>query len=221
MNRRSLRATFSRTFVCCAGALFLTPGLARAELALTAVQPFPPMSDRPYFDLVFAGDTAGADFPADEGLLVYDLSVVVPPGSRDKITLDGAERPDHFVLDVPGGATFSVAVNQPDRLLINVSGNTGTDLADINNGDKAARIFYRLDPAAQCTGLGLTVFDFDADATVFGSGDVNYPALQIPVSLSDSAVIFCPEPAAAAPLAAAALLALRRRERCGPDFPRK
>ena len=206
MNRRSLRATFSRAFVCCVGVLFLTPGLARADLVLRAVGPS--MGEQGYFDLVFSGETAGSGFPPNEGLFAYDLSLVVPQASRGIVTLLGAERPDHFVMDVPGGATFSVSVNQPDRLVINVFGNTGTDLADINNGDKAARIFYRLDPP--CPGF-VEAFRFVVNDTAFVSGDERYPTVQIPVDVSDSAVFVCPEPGAAALLAAAALLTLRRR----------
>jgi hypothetical protein len=90
-------------------------------------------------------------------------------------------------------------------LLINASSNN--DLANIDAGDVAARIFYVFD----YTFLGDYTIVFDTQLTVFGSGDPNRP-LEIPVTLTDAGFIrYIPEPSALSLLAGAALLALRRR----------
>src|SRR5256885_2476718 len=72
-------------------------------------------------DLIFreTGPTA-----ENEGLFAYDVLVTVPAAARSWITLTAAEKPAYdFVLDVPSGATFSVAESTPDHVLIHVSSN--------------------------------------------------------------------------------------------------
>ena len=165
-----------------------------------------PMLGRQFFDLIFI-ETAPTE---NEGLFAYDLLLTVPQSQRNKISLDGAERPpDNFVLDVPSGATFTVAESTADHVLINVSSNN--DLADITTGKKAARIFYTLTPFSSFL-TPTTVLTFNTDSTVFGSGDPNRP-LQIHPDLSDTGVIGAPEPAGIALLGVAGLLALCRCRR--------
>jgi len=163
-----------------------------------------------YLDLVFAGDRVDGA-PADEGLFAYDivLRIVRPPGVTGGLTFSGAERPpDNFVLDVPSGASFSVAsdpqLTNDSKITINVSSNN--DLADITNGKKAARVFYTFSPGICATWQIV----FDRDATVFGSASETYPTLAIPVDLRDATFI-CPEPGAVALLGVAGALVLRRR----------
>ena len=202
---------------CIAG--LLLPGVASAALELNIAGPLSEarfgrgspdafaLPGQQFFDLIFV-ETGTTE---NEGLFAYDLLLQVPAAARNLVTLGGAERPtDNFVLDVPSGATFTVAENAADHVLINISSNN--DLADITTGKKAARILYTL--TAQGLAQGLTnpfqALTFDTGSTVFGSGDPNRP-LEIRADLSDPGVIGIPEPAGAALLAVAGVLALRRR----------
>ena len=190
------------------------PGVCSATLSLDFAprgSPFPgppqfpvDAQGRRYFDLVFT-ETAPTE---NEGLFAYDLNLRLrrPPGTTGGARLTGAERPpDNFVLDVPSGATFIVAESGADELLINISSNN--DLADINTGDKAARIFYEVDPGVNGRNYFVT---FDPFSTVFGSGDPNRE-LVIAVDVSDDAQL--PEPTGLSLLALAGALGLRRRRR--------
>ena len=192
----------------------LAPGMCSAALSLRfgppdSPIPVPPQypvdaQGRHYFDLFFT-ETAPTE---NEGLFAYDLSLLLrrPPGTTGGARLTGAERPaDNFVLDVPSGATFTVAESGADDLLINISSNN--DLADINTGDKAARIFYEVDPGVNGRNYTIT---FDPSATVFGSGDPNRE-LVIAVNLGDGVQL--PDPAGLSLLAWAGVLGLRRRRR--------
>ncbi len=169
-----------------------------------------------FFDVVFE-DTDPAD---NEGLFAYDLVLrMVPPASvppGGTVRFLGAERPaQNFVLDVSSGATFTVAENTPGSLLINVSSNN--DLANIDAGDVAARIFYTVDPGGP---IGDYTIVFDTQSTVFGSGDPNRP-LEVPVTLTDAGYIrVVPEPSCLTLLGGTALLALRRRRKLGRPMNR-
>jgi len=109
------------------------------------------------------------------------------------------------VLDVPSGATFSLAESTPSYILANVFSNN--DLADITTGKKAARVRYTVAPDAPWWRYLLA---FEPALTVFGSGDP-IGALEIPVALRDTE-LFIPEPSGLAlPGLACLLLGLRRR----------
>jgi hypothetical protein len=166
------------------------------------------------FDLVFT-ETNPAE---NEGLFAYDLAISYEPvgigTGAGGFAFTGAEAPpDHFVLDVPSGSVFQVGSLTPSRLLINAS--SMQDLADIQTGDKAARIFYTIGavPPAAYTLV------FETPATNFGSADPDHD-LDIPVDLQDFGIVVCPEPAALLVVlpAAAGALVLRRR-RCGGSGP--
>jgi hypothetical protein len=185
----------------------LAPAVCSAALSLGAAPQIPQVppdaQGRYYFDLVFR-ETGTTE---NEGLFAYDLLLTVPQATRNIVHLAGAEKPgDNFVLDVPSGATFSVAESTPDHVLINVSSNN--DLADINTGDKAARIFYTL---SECPPFPMSGVTMDTGSTVFGSGDPNRD-LNIVVDLTDSITIpACPEPGGLAFMGIAGAFALRRR----------
>jgi hypothetical protein len=200
-------------FAACAAVILVLQATASAELSLR-IGPqrgvldallFPPQG-RQFFDLVF--EETGP--PENEGLFAYDLAlrVVRPGGIGGGMRLDGAERPpDNFVLDVPSGSLFSVAESDADYLLINVASNE--ELTDINTGDKAARVFYTLEPGA----WGNYWLVFDPDSTVFGSADPDQP-IEIPVDLTDAGVLlWVPEPSGLSLLGVASLVALRRCRR--------
>jgi hypothetical protein len=123
--------------LACVVCLFL-PTIASAALALNIGPQGPGRVDVPFalpgqqfFDLNFV-ETAPTE---NEGLFAYDVLVIVPAAARNLITLGGAEKPaDNFVLDVPSGATFSVAESDASHVLINVSSNN--ELADITTGKR-------------------------------------------------------------------------------------
>ena len=201
----------------CVLAMVLSPRLASAALQLqigpsngpnTPDQVVLPAAGQQFFDLVF-NETAPAE---NEGLFAYDLNlkIVRPNGNTGGFRLAGAERPTSgFVLsDDPSKSTFTVATNTPEELLINISSNN--DLFDVSSGQKAARIFYTIDPG---TDLGAYRIVFDTGNTVFGSGDPNRLDPAIPVDLVDVGLVtYVPEPASAALLGFAGLLMLRRRK---------
>jgi hypothetical protein len=210
-----------------AALLLAVPAAAPAALALRIGEQSSPATmdaecapDRHGFlDLVFE-DTNPTD---NEGLFAYDLSLrlIRPPGvpAGRGVRLTGAERPaQNFVLDVPSGATFTVAESTPDWLLINVASNN--DLANVDARDVAARVFFYIEPDVGAFNIGDYAIVFDTQSTVFGSGDPNRP-LEIPLTLTDAGIIRCwPEPSTLSLLGGAALLALRRRHRAQPRAAR-
>ena len=201
------RPTMTRIALAVGCLITLAPRSCPAALSLRFQPPLfpqPSPDGRGYFDLVFT-ETQPTE---NEGLFAYDLGLVVPQSDRGKISLLGAERPtSNFVLDVPSGATFTVAESDANHVLVNVASNN--DLADINSGDVAARVFYRVEGCFMQS-LEITL---DPGSTVFGSGDPNRD-LEITVNLSDSGYIPpCPEPGGLALLAGAAVIALRRVRR--------
>ncbi len=215
-------------FAACTPLVLLLPSAASAALSLRIGpqnSPASPDADlvpptgQQSFDLVFE-DTDPTD---NEGLFAYDLSLrlIRPPGvpAGRGVRLTGAERPaQNFVLDVPSGATFTVAESTPDWLLINVASNN--DLANVDARDVAARVFFYIEPDVGAFNIGDYAIVFDTQSTVFGSGDPNRP-LEIPLTLTDAGIIRCwPEPSTLSLLGGAALLALRRRHRAQPRAAR-
>ena len=200
----------------CVLAVVASPRLASASLSLQigpegnpalVDEVVLPNSGQHFFDLIF-NETPPAE---NEGLFAYDLNLKVnrQAGSTGGMRLTGADRPPSgFVLsDDPSKSTFSVATNTPDELLINISSNN--DLFDVTSGQKAARIFYTIDPGSAADSYTVA---FDTNNTVFGSGDPNRPDPAIPVALTDvGRAVFVPEPGSLAVLGLAGLLALKRR----------
>ena len=179
---------------------------------------FHPSSGVPhYFDLVFR-ETGE---PQDDGLFSYDVAVrLVRPHARsspDLRLLTGAAAvtipPDRFVLPPTAEpATVSVLESDADHVLFNITSGSRDPqdldaLGDINTGDKAARIWYVVEPGTPEATYRLRL---DPTVTIFGSANPNLP-LEIPVGIGDEGVIVTPEPTALALLSAGALLALRRR----------
>ena len=163
-----------------------------------------------YFDLVFR-ETGTAQ---PEGLFTYDLvlDLVPPAGGSGVGLLTGAAAltvpADRFVFPTPPDPSILPVESTARRLYVNVT--TGADLADIDDGDKAGRLWFTVDPAAP---LGVYRLRFDPNSTVFGSGDPNLP-LSIDVALAEgAAIVLEPEPGTPALLAAAGLLGLLRRRR--------
>jgi hypothetical protein len=199
--------------------LCLAPQLASAALSLqigpqsspaspdTTFVPVPPGGQQ-FFDLIF-NETDPVE--ANEGLFAYDLAMrlVRPAGVTGGVNLAGIQAaPDNFVLGSDAAKyTFSVATSTADEVLANVSSNN--DLFPINNGQKAARVFYTIAPDAP---FGNYTIAFDSASTVFGSGDPQRPEVEIHVNLTDAGVIgYIPEPGALGLLGVGGLLALRRR----------
>jgi len=199
-GRVALAACLFATFVAA------VPRSAGGALSLASSSELSCTPGEHFFDLVFT-ETAPA---VDEGLFAYDLALsfvpLGPGGTGGGFAFTGAERPPgDFVLDVPGGGLFRVATLTPTSLVINVASNE--DLADINTGDKAARVFYTIGavPPAAYT------LAFDAANTDFISGDPDQE-FDIPVDLRDFGVVVCPEPGALLSLLGlGGMLTLRRR----------
>ena len=210
MNRFMLgvgMASFLLTQSTAAAALQLDIGPKHGAVATSANIDAFPLPGQQALDLIFT-ETAPTE---NEGLFAYDVLVSVPVAARNLITLAGAEKPaDNFVLDVPSGATFSVAESDANHVLINVSSNN--ELADITTGKKAARILYTLTPAALAQGWTFSgpVLVFDTGSTVFGSGDPNRD-VNIVVDLTDAGILLLPEPTDLTLLGMAGVLCLRRR----------
>jgi hypothetical protein len=186
--------------------------------------PSPNLADHPspgvphYFDLVFR-ETGQ---PQNEGLFSYDVGVrLVRPhplqAGPDLRLLTGVAAvtipPDNFVLPPTAEpATVSVIESDANHVIFNITSgsrdpNDLGSLGDINTGDKAARIWYVVDPGTPQATYRLRL---DPTLTEFGSNHPNFP-LEIPVDFGDEGVIVTPEPSAVALLPATALLALRRR----------
>ena len=195
----------------------LLPSALRAALSISIPDPipvFPPDTGPRFFDLIF--HETGT--PENEQLTVYDLGIALrrPAGVTGGINFVAFDVNDpnfdpsifaaspNFVF--PRNSVVLVE-SDPDHIQLNFE-NTGTGVngqTDVADGMSAGRIYYTVDPGFP---YGLYSFVIHPDNTVFASAD----ALAIPVDLSDTGnVIAVPEPTAAWLLAAAGLLALRRR----------
>jgi len=157
-----------------------------------------------FVDLVF--NEVGTS--ANEGLFAYDLYV-----RRDKpgINLVRVEKPDNWVFTSPG-ASFQEAgpefSDKPGLIVVNAIGDLLGANQDIQNGTKAARVFYTIDPNAAG---GVYHISLDPGGTLFVSGDTGEA---IPVDISDpGTVIIGPEPAGLSLAGVACALALLRRRR--------
>jgi len=189
--------------------LAMVPGVASAALSVAIVPDIVvpagaiPTGEQS-FDLVF--NETGT--PANEGLFAYDLYL-----TRDKpgINLIRAEKPDNWVFTA-SGAVFQEAgpefSHKPDLIVVNAIGDLLGANQDIQNGTKAARVFYTIDPNAAG---GVFHISLDPGGTLFVSGDTGEA---IPVDISDpGTVIIGPEPAGLSLAGVACALALLRRRR--------
>jgi MYXO-CTERM domain-containing protein len=185
----------------------MVPGVASAALSLAIAPDITvPANAIPtgeqFVDLVF-NETAPT---ANEGLFAYDLYL-----TRDKpgINLVRAEKPDNWVF-TSSGASFQEAgpefSHKPDLIVVNAIGDLLGANQDIQDGTKAARVFYTIDPGAA---PGVYHIGLDPAGTLFVSGDTGEA---IPVDISDTGTVtVTPEPGSLALLGVAGLLALRRR----------
>ena len=193
--------------------LAMVPGVASAALSVATVPDIVvPANAIPtgeqFFDLVF--NETGT--PANEGLFAYDLYL-----KRDKpgINLIRAEKPDNWVFTSPG-ASFQEAgpefSNKPGLIVVNAIGDLLGANQDIQNGTKAARVFYTIDPSAFASPFPVAYHvRLDPAGTLFVSGDTGEA---IPVDISDpGTVATVPEPTALSFAGVACILALRRRRR--------
>ena len=158
-----------------------------------------------FMDLVFSETGT----PVNEGLFAYDLYL-----KRDNpvISLVHADKPDNWVF-TSSGASFQQADvpgnNPPGAIVVNAIGDLLGANQDIQNGTKAARVFYTIDPNAPA-GTYHIFLDPTDGTTLFVSGDTGEP---IPVNVTGDigTVTITPEPASLSLLGIAGLLALRRR----------
>jgi len=204
-----------RIAICVGCVLAMVPAVASAALSVAfdgtpvTVRQGQIPADEHFVDLVF--NETGT--PTNEGLFAYDLYI-----TRDKpngINLARAEKPDNWVFTAPG-ASFQEAgpefSNKPGLIVVNAIGDLLGANQDIQNGTKAARVFYTIDPAAA---PGTYTIRLDPSGTLFVSGDTGEA---IPVDISDSGplvtVLPAPEPAGVSLLGfASAAVLLRRRRR--------
>ena len=163
-----------------------------------------PGSGEHFFDLVFH-ESGPPDF---EHLIAYDLLV---DATRPGISLLRVEQPDNWVLTPSDAAELVQFEVEPDHILAS-AGYKFTysgPLADINTGEKAARIYYNVDPGAA---PGLYRITLNPTNTIFGFNDPNCEHCHGPVFIDDPGVIrVTPEPAGLALPLAAGVMALRRQ----------
>ena len=218
----------ARLVVSCL-ALLALPCPARADLSLQLGPRYGPFVNDyeielppgpRFFDIRF-NETGRVE---REGLFTYDIGLRVEarPGTEGALRLltgDAAvavppEIPgDDFVLPAAPPPMLTIVESDPDHLIFNVTmASGGVPLPDIDQGERAARVFFTFAPDAP---LGLYRVLADRDITVFGSGDPNLP-LVIDVETTDAFVIRIPEPGALSLLAASAPFALRRRGKSQP-----
>src|SRR5687768_8075839 len=182
--------------------LTLQVGPERGADAVDAV--VAPGSGEHFFDLVF--HESGP--PDNEQLIAYDLLV---EATRPGISLVRVEQPDNWVLTPSDAAELVQNEVEPDHILA-FAGYKFTyagPLADINTGEKAARIYYTVDPGAA---PGLYRITLNPGYTIFGFGDPNCEHCHGPVFIDDPGLIrVTPEPAGLALIGAVAVLVLQRR----------
>ena len=214
------RSTF--TMVSLAAFLAL-PCPARADLSLQLGESYGPNTIDPirvspegpfYFDIRF-NETGAVE---REGLFTYDVGLRVqrPAGVTRGLRLLTGDAAVAVPPEIPGGDFVLPAVPPPslviiesdaDHVIFNVTmAVPDAPLPDIDQGERAARIFWTWEPFAP---EGMYRVLADPDITAFGSGDPNLP-LAIEVEMTDAFVVIAPEPGAVSLLAVAAPFALRR-----------
>jgi hypothetical protein len=200
-----------RIALCFGCVLAVVPTMASAALSVafdgtpvTVTQGQIPAEEH-FVELVF--NETGT--PTNEGLFAYDLYLT--PDKPRGINLVRAEKPDNWVFTSPG-ASFQEAgpefSNKPSLIVVNAIGDLLGANQDIQNGTKAARIFYTIDSAAA---PGMYTINLDPSGTLFVSGDTGEA---IPVDISSIGtplVTVVPEPAGLSLLGVASAAFLRRR----------
>jgi hypothetical protein len=206
----------------------MVPGVASAALSLQMGPQVgsnsPANNDATLLPIVNAGQNFidlifhETGTPQPEGLFTYDIAVnlVRPAGQTGGISLNTAApnsngagaiaQAPNPVFNTGSAPSMQITESSPTRLVFNVT--SGGDLNDIDDGESAARIFYTV---ADGVNPGVYRLQFDAENSVFGSGDPTLP-LSIDVALTDQGVLqIVPEPGTLSLLGVAGLLALRRR----------
>jgi hypothetical protein len=200
----------------------LLPCAARGALSLGIVPsatfppPGVPFSTPLPMDLIFH-ETGTVE---REGLFTYDIALdLVPPGGSAPLgvrfmtgpsavqVVDPAAIARTNAAGQPAEPSITVLESTPQRLLFNIT--SAGELSDIDDGEIGARVFYTFEPGGR---IGYYRVLFDAQNTVFGSGDPNLP-LSIPVALIDAVpgIFYPPEPSTLALVGMASVLTLRRR----------
>jgi len=203
-------------------ALVSLPSAARAALSLQLGESYGPLSIDPirvspeglnYFDIRF-NETGTVN---REGLFAYDIALRVerPAGVTRGLRLLTGESAvavppripaDDFVLPAVPPPQLMILESDPNHLTFDVLTLTESDFPDIDQGERAARIFWTWEPFAP---EGIYRIVVDPEITVFASGEPELP-LRIEVETTDAFVVFFPEPGAVSLLAIAAPFALRR-----------
>ena len=217
----------ARLVVSCLAFLAL-PGAARADLSLQLgsaygmesldVVPAPRPGTSGFFDIRF-NETGTVN---REALITYEIFLFVArpagvTGGLRLLTGDAAvavppEIPDDdFVLSPTPPPVLTIIESDADHLFFNVTlSEFDEPFPDIDDGERAARVFWELDPS---TPPGVYRVIVDGDRTQFGGGDPTLPLL-IQVEKTDAFVV--PEPGSLWLLAGGAVLALRRRNGRSP-----
>jgi hypothetical protein len=189
--------------------LAMMPGVASAALS---TQIGPDIIVRPgaipvgeqFMDIVF--NETGPN--VNEGLFAYDLYIT---RDRPGINLLRAEKPsDNFVFKSAGASFQQADISNPvaGLIVVNAIGDLLGANQDIENGSKAARVFYTIDQSAPVGTYRITL-DQTPGTTLFVSGDTG-EAINVD-STDPGTVTVVPEPASLSLLGIAGILALRRR----------